>query len=60
MASWPTSASLYLKETGILQWDDETNKVRLVYEEIHMMIFKGFKFGMLLQLAIGPVCLFVF
>ncbi|MDR3583700.1 MAG: LysE family transporter [Desulfosporosinus sp.] len=24
------------------------------------MIFKGFKFGMLLQLAIGPVCLFVF
>ena len=25
-----------------------------------MMIFKGFKFGMLLQLAIGPVCLFVF
>ncbi|MDR3542078.1 MAG: LysE family transporter [Desulfosporosinus sp.] len=25
-----------------------------------MMIFRGFKFGMLLQLAIGPVCLFVF
>ena len=25
-----------------------------------MMIFKGFKFGMLLQLAIGPVCIFVF
>jgi Putative threonine efflux protein len=24
------------------------------------MIFKGFKFGMLLQLAIGPVCLFIF
>jgi threonine/homoserine/homoserine lactone efflux protein len=24
------------------------------------MIFKGFKFGMLLQFAIGPVCLFVF
>jgi len=24
------------------------------------MIFKGFKFGMLLQLAVGPVCLFVF
>lgn len=24
------------------------------------MIFKGFKFGMLLQLAIGPVCIFVF
>jgi len=25
-----------------------------------MIIFKGFIFGMLLQLAIGPVCLFVF
>ncbi|MDR3669005.1 MAG: LysE family transporter, partial [Ignavibacteriaceae bacterium] len=25
-----------------------------------MIIFKGFKFGMLLQLAIGPICLFVF
>lgn len=24
------------------------------------MIFKGFKFGMLLQLAIGPVCIFIF
>ncbi|EKQ56117.1 MULTISPECIES: LysE family transporter [unclassified Clostridium] len=24
------------------------------------MIFKGFKFGMLLQFAIGPVCLFIF
>jgi threonine/homoserine/homoserine lactone efflux protein len=24
------------------------------------MIFKGFKFGMLLQLAVGPVCLLVF
>jgi len=24
------------------------------------MIFKGLKFGMLLQLAIGPVCLFIF
>lgn len=24
------------------------------------MIFKGVKFGMLLQLAIGPVCIFVF
>lgn len=24
------------------------------------MIFKGFKFGMLLQLAAGPVCLFIF
>lgn len=24
------------------------------------MIFKGFKFGMLLQFAIGPMCLFVF
>lgn len=24
------------------------------------MIFKGFKFGMILQLAIGPVCLFIF
>ncbi|MDQ7094025.1 LysE family transporter [Desulfosporosinus sp. PR] len=24
------------------------------------MIFKGFKFGILLQLAIGPVCLFIF
>lgn len=24
------------------------------------MIFKGFKFGMLLQLAVGPVCLFIF
>lgn len=24
------------------------------------MIFKGFRFGMLLQLAVGPVCLFVF
>jgi threonine/homoserine/homoserine lactone efflux protein len=24
------------------------------------MIFKGFKFGMLLQFAIGPVCIFVF
>lgn len=24
------------------------------------MIFKGFKFGMLLQLAIGPVCVFIF
>ena len=23
-------------------------------------IFKGFKFGMLLQLAIGPVCIFIF
>ncbi len=25
-----------------------------------MMILKGFRFGMLLQLAIGPVCLFLF
>lgn len=24
------------------------------------MIFKGFKFGMLLQFAIGPVCIFIF
>jgi threonine/homoserine/homoserine lactone efflux protein len=24
------------------------------------MLFKGFKFGMLLQLAIGPVCIFIF
>lgn len=24
------------------------------------MIFKGFKFGMLLQIAIGPICIFVF
>ncbi|WP_088185760.1 LysE family transporter [Desulfosporosinus sp. FKA] len=24
------------------------------------MLFKGFKFGMILQLAIGPVCLFIF
>lgn len=24
------------------------------------MIFKGFRFGMLLQLAVGPMCLFVF
>lgn len=24
------------------------------------MIFKGFKFGMLLQLAVGPVCVFIF
>ncbi|HWQ29569.1 MAG TPA: LysE family transporter [Negativicutes bacterium] len=24
------------------------------------MIFKGFKFGMMLQLAIGPVCMFIF
>ncbi len=24
------------------------------------MIFKGFKFGMLLQIAVGPICLFVF
>jgi threonine/homoserine/homoserine lactone efflux protein len=24
------------------------------------MIFKGFKFGMLLQLAIGPICIFIF
>jgi len=24
------------------------------------MIFKGFKFGLLLQIAIGPVCLFIF
>lgn len=24
------------------------------------MIYKGFKFGMLLQLAIGPMCLMVF
>lgn len=24
------------------------------------MIFKGFKFGMILQLAIGPMCMFVF
>jgi threonine/homoserine/homoserine lactone efflux protein len=24
------------------------------------MIFKGFKFGMLLQLAVGPICLYIF
>lgn len=24
------------------------------------MIIKGFKFGMLLQIAVGPICLFVF
>lgn len=24
------------------------------------MIYKGFKFGMLLQLAIGPICIFIF
>lgn len=24
------------------------------------MMFKGFKFGMILQLAVGPVCLFIF
>ena len=24
------------------------------------MIFKGFRFGMLLQLAVGPVCIFIF
>lgn len=24
------------------------------------MVFKGFKFGMILQLAVGPVCLFIF
>lgn len=24
------------------------------------MFLKGFKFGMLLQLAIGPICLFIF
>lgn len=25
-----------------------------------MMLFKGFRFGLLLQLAIGPVCIFIF
>lgn len=24
------------------------------------MIYRGFKFGMLLQLAVGPICLMVF
>lgn len=24
------------------------------------MLIKGFKFGMLLQLAVGPICLFIF
>lgn len=24
------------------------------------MVFKGFKFGMLLQIAVGPICLFIF
>ncbi len=24
------------------------------------MLFKGYKFGMLLQIAVGPVCLFIF
>lgn len=24
------------------------------------MVFKGFKFGMLLQLAVGPICLYIF
>lgn len=24
------------------------------------MIIKGFRFGMILQLAVGPVCLFIF
>ncbi|MBP1745267.1 MAG: hypothetical protein H6Q58_2245, partial [Firmicutes bacterium] len=24
------------------------------------MVFKGFRFGMLLQVAVGPVCLFIF
>ena len=27
---------------------------------VMLYIFKGFKFGMLLQLAVGPICLFIF
>ena len=30
-----------------------------MYGVVHM-ILKGFKFGMLLQLAVGPVCIFIF
>lgn len=32
----------------------------IIHIKDNIMIFKGFKFGMLLQLAVGPMCLLVF
>lgn len=31
-----------------------------MFSDTGRLIFQGFKFGMLLQLAVGPVCLFIF